>query len=499
LSGIKKLAGQTLWYGVPTIFTRFLSYGLSLLAFKYGARITGDLTLIYAVIPFLNVLFTYGLETSFFRYSNLKDKSEVYNTLSISIIITTLLFTILLFALAPSFVQFFHLQANPQFINWMIWILFFDTLTVIPFCKLRNDNQPRKFAFIKIANIAINVLFVLFFVVFLENWHKRNPNNIFSGIYNPNLKVGYFILGNLVASVATLFMLYKEILALRFSFNKALWKEILTYSYPLIIVGFGGMINEMLGRIIFNQVSGLPVEEAKTQIGIYGANFKLAMLITIFVQVFRMGAEPFFFSKAKDQDAKKTYARVMKFFVIACCFMYLFVVMFLRVWEKLIAYKNAEYAEGIYTVPILALSYVCLGIYYNLSVWFKLTNKNMQGAIITLIGVAITIVGNYLLIPFSGYWGSAWVELICYATMMVISFNRGQKQYRIPYAKKKLLAYIVISLILFGIHELIIYFTANSLVYYLSGILLILLFGWLIVNVERKELAKIPFINKLVK
>ncbi len=499
MSGIKKLAGQTLWYGVPTIFTRFLSYGLSLLAFRYGAKVTGDLTLIYAVIPFLNVLFTYGLETAFFRFANSHDKSAVYNTLSISLLVTTGIFTLILFWSAPGLVSFFKLGANPQFVNWMIWILFFDTLAVIPFCKLRSDNQPRKFAAIKIANIIINVLFVLFFVVFMENWHKANPRNFLADIYDPNLKVGYFILGNLVASVATLLLLYKEISSIRFKFNKKLWVEVLEYSYPLIIVGFGGMINELLGRIIYDQVSGLPADAARRQIGIYGANFKLAMLITIFVQVFRMGAEPFFFSKAKDQDAKKTYARVMKFFVIACCFMYLFVVMFLRVWEKLITYKHTEYGEGIYTVPILALSYVCLGIYYNLSVWFKLTNKNMQGAVITLIGVAITVIGNYALVPFFGYWGSAWVELLCYGSMMVISYLRGQKNYRIPYAKKKLIAYIVITLLLFLLHEIIIHIIPSAFVYYASAILFITVFTWLIVNIERKELSRLPFLNKFIK
>jgi O-antigen/teichoic acid export membrane protein len=500
LSGIKKLASQTLWYGVPTIFTRFLSYGLSLLAFRYGATVTGNLTLIYAIIPFLNVLFTYGLETSFFRYANIKDKKTVYNTLSVSIIATTLVFTLLLILFSSSIVQFFDLESNPQYVKWMIWILFFDTLAVLPFCKLRNENRPKKFAYIKIINIVVNVGFVLFFVVYLEKLAISNPNHFLVQYHNPNLKVGYFILANLVASIVTLIFLYKELFAIRFSFDKILWKEIMLYSYPLIIVGFGGMINEMLSRVIYKKVTVLSELAAERELGIFGANFKLAVLVTIFIQVFRMAAEPFFFKKANDLDAKKTYARVMKFFVIACCFMFLFVALFLKLWQNLIAYKHTEYAEGIYIVPILALGYLFLGIYYNLSVWFKLTNKNKYGAYITLIGVLITIVLNFILIPYFSYWGSAWVELICYGTMMVLSFKLGQKHYKIPYAWKKLVAYIFICIVLYFIHELIYYFAPNSmLIYIISALVLIAAFAWFIIQIERKELLKIPYLNKFIK
>jgi O-antigen/teichoic acid export membrane protein len=498
LSGIKKLAGQTLWYGVPTIFTRFLSYGLSLVALRYEAKVTGDLTLVYAIIPFLNILFTYGLETSYFRFVNTNDKQKVYNTLSVSILVTTLLLTLILLVCKNSIVHYFHLEKTPQFITWMIWILFFDTLAVLPFCKLRNENRPKKFAAIKIVNILVNCFYVLIFVILLENVYAKNPDHFLARYYNPNLKVGYFILGNLIASIVTLVLLYKEVLEIRWKFDRELWNKVMQYSYPLIIVGLGGMTNELLSRVIFDKVSGLSVDEAKRQVGIMGANFKLAMLVTIFIQVFRMAAEPFFFKKAADADARKTYARVMKFFVIACCFMFLTVALFLEVWKYLIAYKNKEYAEGIYIVPILALSYVCLGVYYNLSVWFKLTNKNMQGAYITLIGVAITLVFNFLLIPWFGYFGAAWVELFCYGSMMVISYVLGQQHYKIPYAWKKLLAYIVISVLLFLLHELVYYIIPYKLVYFLSAFLFIGLFAKLIASVERKELKRIPYINKFV-
>jgi O-antigen/teichoic acid export membrane protein len=499
LSGIKKLAGDTLWYGLPTVATRFLSYALALLAFRYEAKVTGNLTLVYAIIPFLNVLFTYGLETSYFRYTQLRDKTRVYNTLMVSIIVTTTLFTALLLFFKGDMVSGFRLNEHPEYITWMIWILFFDTLAVLPFARLREEGRPKKFAFIKIANIVVNVAIVVFFTIICEKLYRSNPNSFFLKWYNPELKVGYFIIANLVASIVTLLLLYKEMAAFRWKFDTALWKEIMKYSYPLIIVGFGGMINEMLSRVMYEYLSGLPEEAAKHNLGVFGANYKLAVLITIFIQVFRMAAEPFFFKKAADTDARKTYARVMKFFVIACCIMFLCVVLFLDVWKYLIAFKHKEYTEGIGVVPILALGYVFLGIYYNLSVWYKLTNKNMAGAAITLMGVAITIVFNLVLIPVMGYHGAAWTELLCYGAMMVISYLWGQKNYAVPYAWKKLMAYIVICLLFFGIQQLAAWLFPAALVYYVLAFFLLGLFCWFVVQVEKKELKKLPYLGRFIK
>jgi O-antigen/teichoic acid export membrane protein len=499
LSGIKKLAGETLWYGVPTVITRFLSYGLSLLAFRYGARVTGGLTLVYAIIPFLNVLFTYGLETSYFRYTQLQDKNKVYNTLSVSIISSTILFTLLLLLFQSSITAFFDLQNHPEYVTWMIWILFFDTLAVLPFARLREQGRPKKFAFLKIVNIIVNVAIVVFFTIFCEYLARTRPNSFLLRWYNPETKVGYFIIANLVASMVTLVLLYRELFQIRWVFHKKLWTEIMTYSYPLIIVGFGGMINEMLSRVMYKKLTSWPPEAAEKNLGIFGANFKLALLVTIFIQVFRMAAEPFFFKKAGDADAKKTYARVLKFFVIACCFMLLTVVLFLDVWKMLITYKHSEYGEGIKIVPLLALAYVCLGVYYNLSVWYKVTNNNMAGAKITFIGVAVTILANLLLMPWLDYNGAAWAELLCYGSMMVISYRWGQRKYRIPYAWKKLTAYVVICLLLFGLHELIIHFLPSRIIYFSTSFLLMGAFGWFVLQVERKEFQKLPYIGRYIK
>lgn len=504
LSGIKKLAGHTLWYGVPKIFSRFLSYGLTLLGFRlFDPATTSDLTQIYAVIPFLNVLFTYGLETSYFRFAQIKDPKLLYNTLSVSIIASSVIFSLVLFLFSDPLVDFLELHKHPEFVTWMILIIFFDTLIVMPLSKLRQEERPAKYALVNVANVFVNVAVVFFFLFIARNAYEQNPDSVWRVIYDPEIGVGYFIIANLVSSAVTLLFLYKEFWVLRFQFDKSLWKEVLYYSYPLIIVGIGGMVNELLSRVIYRKVAtGTPFEQDR-ELGIFGANFKLAVLITIFIQMFRLAAEPFFFNQSAKDDAKKTYARVMKFFVIACCFMFLFISLFLDFWKWLIASGFKEYAEGIHIVPVLAMASVFLGIYYNLSIWYKLTNKNMFGAYITIAGAVVTILLNIWWIPLFGYTGAAWATFICYAFMMVVSYTQGQKHYPIPYPRKKLIAYLSISAILYLLHELIASQMNDSwkgyaFVYYGSGLLFMALFGILILRVEAKEIQRLPFVGKFV-
>lgn len=502
MSGIKKLAGQTLWYGAPRIVSRFLNFGITLLGFQlYDPNGTYAYTQIYAVIPFLNILFTYGLETSFFRFAQTKDRQQLYNTLNVSILVSTILFATLLFLFKGPLTHFIELDKHPEYVTWMIGILFFDTLCTLPMAKLRLEERPRKYAFINAFSVMINIVLVLFFYFIAKPAFEKDPESFLGGLFNPNIGIGYFILANLFASALTLLLLYREFAAFRFVFDKNLWDEVMKYSYPLIIVGFGGMINEMLSRLIYRKIlHDDPIQEER-ELGIFGANFKLAVFITIFIQIFKLAAEPFFFNQSGREDAKKIYARVMKFFVIACCFMFLIVSLFLNLWQLLIAAKFKSYAEGIHIVPILALGSVFLGIYYNLSVWYKLTNKNMFGAYITIAGAAITILLNFILIPPFRYTGAAWATLICYAFMMVVNYHQGQKYYPIPYAKKKLLAYITISVFIYVVHEIFMRALNHSSPYYLyayygSSLLLLCLFALLIVKVERKEFQKLPYVGK---
>jgi len=499
---IKKLAGQTIWYGVPRIVSRFLYFGISLLGFRlYDPNGSYAYTQIYAVIPFLNILFTYGLETSFFRFAQGGDRKKLYNTLSISILVSTVLLTVLLFAFKAPLMKFIEMEEHPEYITWMIWILFFDTLYTLPMAKLRLEERPRKYAFINVMSIMLNILLVLFFFYVAKPAHEANPNSFLGQMFSPEIGIGYFILSNMIASAATLVLLYKEFRGLKFQFETKLWNEVMLYSYPLIIVGLGGMINEMLSRLVYRKVlNDSPLIEER-ELGIFGANYKLAVLITIFIQVFKLAAEPFFFNQSTKEGAPKTYARVMKFFVIACCFMFLVVALFLDFWKLLIASKFKEYAEGIHIVPILALGSVFLGIYYNLSVWYKLTNRNMTGAYITIGGAVLTILLNILLIPAFRYTGAAWSTFFCYAFMMVISYMLGQKYYPIPYAKKKLLTYIGIVVLMYILHETIARNLSADmhyykLIYYCTSLIFMGAFATLIVRVERSEFARLPVIGK---
>jgi O-antigen/teichoic acid export membrane protein len=297
-------------------------------------------------------------------------------------------------------------------------------------------------------------------------------------------------------------LLIKELTGVRLRFNSRLWKEMLAYSWPLLIVGLGGMINEVLNRILLDYRLPYSFEENKMQVGIFNANWKIAALVNIFIQVFRMGAEPFFFNEAGKKDARRTYARVMKFFVIISCVIFLVVSLYAdTIWgQYLTGVKNhPEYAEGIGTIPIIALAYVLLGIYYNLTVWYKLTDKTIYGAYITIAGAVITIGLNYISIPYLGYWGSAWTTLICYGFMMVISYSQGQKHYPIPYATKKLVAYVIIAIVLYLLYFGVSALTTNTWILLITATLLLTLFILFLGLVEKREMSKLPLISKLYR
>ena len=499
MSGIKKLAGQTLWYGVPTIASRFLGYLTNILLFwLYQPTSTAAITQLYAVIPFLNILYTYGLETSYFRFAQTTDKKHLYNLFMTSVIISSLLFTTVLIWQAPVVANWISMPQHPEYVFWMAWILLFDTLAVIPFAKLRQEGKPRRFAFIKVINVLTSVGLTVFFLGICPSVLEKNPNSWLLVLYNADIDIGYYVIANIAASIITLLLLYREFFSFRFSFDGKLWKQVMNYSYPLIIVGLGGMINEMLSRLVYTRVLDLPIAEEERQLGIFGANYKVAVLITIFIQVFKMGAEPFFFNKSADKDAPKTYARVMKFFVIACCLMWLAISTNLDIIKHFAYGKNAvAYGEGLSIIPILAMGSVFLGIYYNLSVWYKLTNKTMFGAWITLAGAAITIALNIWWIPIFGYNGSAWATFVCYAFMMVVSYVQGQKQYRIPYATKKLLSYIVLTVLLYTLHRVFCHFVPYVMASTAVSIVLIIAFGWFVLRIEKKEFEQIPLLKKL--
>jgi O-antigen/teichoic acid export membrane protein len=497
LSEIKKLAGQTIWYGASSIAARFLNYLLTpYLTAVLATSVYGEMSVLYAAIPFLNILFTYGLETAYFRFAKTgAEQEKVYNTATVSLIISTAAFTALLLFFRQPVAQLLGLQKHPEYITWMAFIIAFDALSVLAFAKLRFDGRPVKFAVIRIAGILINIGAVFFFLSVCPAIQKRNPDSFIGTFYDGSMAVGYIVIANLIQSFFTLLLLSRETFSFRWKFDAALWKEMIRYSSPLIIVGFAGMVNEVFDRLALRWWSSAPTATAAlVQVGIYSACYKLSILISLFVQAFRMGAEPFFFKQAHGLEPQRIYARVMKFFVIALCFMFLVVVLFLDIWKHFI--QNPKQWEGLGVVPILLLANMFLGIYYNLSIWYKLSNKTMWGAWITLIGAAITLIINYFFIPSFGYMACAWATFFCYGSMMVLSYVWGQKQYPVPYATKKLVAYMVIAVALYGIFELFKNFGFDIWVQRGIALILLCLYGLLVLNLERKEFQRLPYIGK---
>lgn len=493
MSSIKKLASQTFWYGFSNIFGRFLNYLLTpLLTTIFASQKYGDISILFASAAFLNVIYTYGMETSYFRFSNLHPEKEVYNTGLSTLVITTVLFTAILFIPVQALANYMEIGSHPEYVQWVLLIVALDTLAVMPFSRLRHEGRPRKFAAIKVLNILINIGLVVFFLVYCKGQHEKGAENFFALIYDPAIDIGYVFIAQLFASGVTLLLLWKEFTSFSFVWNGKLIREMLIYTAPLVIVGFGGMINETIDRFMITSMYPGTSEEARSANGIYSANAKLAIIITLFITAFRMGAEPFFFKQAKEENAQRTYARVMKFFVIACCLCFLSVMLFLDIWKYFMGVrKHPEYLEGLKIVPLLMLDKIFLGIYYNLSIWYKLTNKNLMAAYLTVAGAVLTIGINWLLIPRIGYVGCAIASFVCYGFMMTASYILGQKYYPVPYAWKKLLAYIVICFILFLIHQLFRAYSPNIWLTHGFGAMLVIAFMYFVSRVESKEFAKI--------
>jgi len=487
---IKKLAGQTVWYGASSIAARFLNYLLTpYLTGVLPISSYGEMSLVYAAIPFLNVIFTYGLETAYFRFSQKEEfKRDIYSTASLSILISTLFLTALLIFYRTTVAHWLRLDDYPEFITYSAIIIALDTLSTLPFAKLRQQGRPRKFALIRVTNILITIGLTYFFISVCPRIVSNDPGGVIAKYYKKDYGVGYVIIANLIASAFTLLFLWKEFFSITWKFNSVVWKRMMIYSLPLIIAGFGGMINETSDRIMLGWWAPVhTLEAAKNEVGIYSACYKLSILISLFIQAFRMGAEPFFFKQADGNNPQRTYARVMKFFVITITVMFLVVALYLDIWKYFL--RNENYWVGLKVVPILLLANIFLGIYYNLSIWYKLTHKTISGAYITLIGAVITLAINYFFIPYFSYMACAWATFFCYGSMMVLSYAWGQKHYRIPYATKKLCAYIVMVVLLFFVHKTLTHFFTGNTINLAAATFLLFGYVLFVFNVERKEFA----------
>jgi O-antigen/teichoic acid export membrane protein len=500
LASIKKLASQTVWYGASSIFARFLYYLLTpYLTAKFSGTVEyGKMSLVFALIPFLFTLIVFAFETAYFRFMQRPEyKVDVYNTLSTSLLLSTLAIIGGTIFFRAEIARFIGVPGHPEYITLVAFIIGFDALSALPFAKLRHENRPKKFAFIRIAGILINIFSVYFFLTLCPSFLKKNPNSILHFVYNAHYGVAYVLIANALASLFQLLALSRQWSSVSLQINKKLWKEVMIYALPLTIAGFAGMINETFDRVMLQRWSPLKGDAATFEVGVYSACYKLSILITLFVQAFRMGAEPFFFKQSSEANAPKVYARVMKFFVITICGMFLFVALYLDIWKYFI--QDEKMWAGLKVVPILLLANMFLGIYINLSIWYRLTRKTTAGAYITLIGASITIAVNFIFIPYFSYMACAWATFLCYGTMMVISYIWGQKAYPVPYAWKKLLAYMVIVVFIYFIHQGITGIWKNPVLNYTMATFLLILFGLFIYRIERREFQQffsaIPFLR----
>ena len=502
MASLKKLAGETIWYGLSNIAAKLLNQILTpiityILKSPRQVADLGDFSVLYACISFVNVVYTYGLETAYFRFAaGGTDQRKLFQTTFSSILVSTAVLSALLIGFSVPIANFVGLDSHPEYITWCVLFIAVDTLAAIPFAMLRQEGRPRKYAFVRVSGITVNIFCTLFFIAWSPGYVAAHAGSSYAQWYHTNTNAGFLLLPNLAGSVVTFLLLYREWGSYRFGFDKALWRKVIAYSSPMIIVGLGGMVNETIDRIMLRKLLPVDSEHERMAVAIYSNNYKLAIFITLFIQAFRMSAEPFFFSQAADKDAPKTYARVMKWFVITLCSAFLFTSLFLDGWKYFI---GPSYRAGLGVVPILLAANVALGIYYNLSVWYKITDKMYLGTIITLIGAAITLVLNFAFIPTYGMYACAWATLAAYGSMMVISYFMGQRYFPVPYNVRKLLAYLAVMLLLFFAEQGVMYLTGIILIRLLAGAGLMLLFILLVINAEKKELQGMPLIGKWIR
>ncbi|MEA3505466.1 MAG: oligosaccharide flippase family protein [Bacteroidota bacterium] len=453
MNPLKKLAGQTLVYGMGTIVPRLLNYLLTpfftriLLKAEYGV-----LTDLYAYTAILLVLLTYGMETAFFRYAGKnKNNKNVFSTVLTSVISTAVVFIgIMLFFLTDISNAIGYVN-NSEFVLYVTLIVAMDAVASIPFAFLRQKNRAFRFSTIKLVNVGVNIFFNVFFLWGCPEIAKIAPDSPLLMFYNPDISVGYIFISNLISSAVTMVMLFPEIFKIRFFIDKQLMKKLLQYAFPILVVSLAGMVNEVSDKILLKYL--LPDNvNALEQLGVYGANYKLAVLMTIFIQMFRYAAEPFFFSNAGQKNSKVIYAAVMKFFVIFGLTIFLGVTLFLDIFKYFI---DETYYDGLNIVAIVLLANLLQGIFYNLSVWYKINDLTKYGAYIAITGSVITLFINFLLVPKIGYIGSALGHLSCYTVMVLFSFFLGRKYYKIEYPLMSIASYFVLALAIYFITEMI--------------------------------------------
>lgn len=489
MSAIKKLAGQTAIYGLSSIIGRFLNYLLvPIHTDVFQPDRYGVITEMYAYVAFLVIMLTYGMETAFFRFTNNPEhnKKKVFSTTLVSLLTTTTVFIALATTFSDSIATWMKYPDNAEYVTWFAFIVGLDAISSIPLARLRVENKPITFALANLTSVGVNIGLNLFFLLYcMPQYNAGNSNFLIETFYSPEIGVGYVFIANLMASITKFLFLTPWMFKAKLRIDTKLLKLMIAYAMPLLVAGLAGIINETLDRILLKYLL-FPIkgeEGTMSIVGIYGACYKVSIIITLFIQAFRYAAEPFFFSQQKEANAKDTYAQVMNYFVIVCATIFLGVMLYLDFVKYFI--PNEDYWVGLKVVPILLFANIFLGIFYNQSIWFKLSDKTRWGAILAIVGAVITIVINFIWIPRYTYEASAWATMICYGSMMILSYFLGQKYYPVPYNVKKVISYLGFSL---GLYLLSTTLSFEGFTKYAAHTLILITFLGVIFVMERKNL-----------
>ncbi len=450
MSPFKKLAGQTAIYGIPSVIGRILNYLLTpLYTYKFTTGEFGVVTEMYSYVAFLLIFLLLGMETTFFRFMSKEDDGKkVFTTSMFPVTLLTTAFTFLALLFSQNIAEIIQYPDQSEYVIIFALIIAFDALSALPLAKLRDLGKAKRFALINIVSIFINIFLNVFFIYYcLGLYEAGDRSSWLLQVYSPEIGIGYIFIANLVASLIKFLLLVPDMKQLSFNIDFDLLKKMLAYAFPLLIAGIALKVNETLDRVLLKYMlsSAKGLAYALTQVGIYGACYKISVSIAIFIQAYRYAAEPFFFAREKDSEARNIYATLTEYFVISCSFIFLIIMLFI---DEVMFFVGEEFREGKSVVSILLLANILFGIYYNLSVWFKLSNRTAYGAYITVVGALITILVNVIFIPLYGYMASAWATLLCYAAMTLLCYFIGQKFYPIPYRVLKILTYFFVPILL---------------------------------------------------
>lgn len=477
MNKLTRLAGETALYGLGSILPRMLNFLLVPLHTinMFGQAEYGQITKLYAFVGVINIVYMFGMETAFFRFATKPeaDQQRIFNLSQTSVVFISLLFSVVFISFASPIASSLGIETHPEFVIWLTLTMFVDALVAIPFARLRLEKKALLFAAAKIFNVAVLIGLNYYFL-------KIN--------YDSSVGIGYVFLANLIANAFFILFFLKTIISWRPTWDKTISPQMMKYAYPVMITGVAGMINEMFSRSMLdwwlpeNFYAGTTREEAG---GIFGACYKFSVFMNLGIQAFRYAAEPFFFSNASDKNSPALFARINHYFVIVCCVVLLGISINMDIFKFMV---GDEFWAGLNIVPVLLLAYLFLGIYYNMSVWFKLTDKTHYGTFITLLGACITVAGNFILIPVAGYMGSSIAALLCYFSMACVCYLIGQRYYPIPYTLVKDLGYIIITWCLMLATNTISF--SSSLATTGFHVLVIILFCGVIFLIERKNLRQ---------